>query len=101
MKKTGRQGAWLFCGVLLMGGCGAIPEFLAEAARASAEEALRGTIEGVVGTVIDESVSGLLEATGLDAEFMQDDEEVDEDALEESDEELDEATEDEDRLTRR
>ena len=44
---------WASCSVLLVGGCGAIPEFMVDAARASAKEAIEQSVHDLVGESLD------------------------------------------------
>lgn len=70
MKRRGLNTIFLVGCAGAAGGCGAIPDFLVEAARTSAEEALRETVDGVIDTVFEESLSGLLDFSGLEPEFI-------------------------------
>lgn len=44
---------WVSCSVLLVGGCGAIPEFIVDAAWASAKETIEQTVHDKVGDLLD------------------------------------------------
>ena len=44
---------WVSCSVLLIGGCGAIPEFIVDAAWASAKETIEQSVHDKVGDLLD------------------------------------------------
>lgn len=44
---------WVSCSVLLVGGCGAIPEFIVDAAWTSAKETIEQTVHDKVGALLD------------------------------------------------
>ncbi len=44
---------WVSCSVLLVGGCGAIPEFIVDAARSSAKETIEQSVHDKVGDLLD------------------------------------------------
>lgn len=51
VKTFGRK--WVSCSVLLVGGCGAIPEFIVDAARSSAKETIEQSVHDKVGDLLD------------------------------------------------
>ncbi len=44
---------WVSCSVLLVGGCGTIPEFIVDAAWASAKESIEQSVHDKVGDLLD------------------------------------------------
>ena len=51
VKTFGRK--WVSCSVLLVGGCGAIPEFIVDAAWSSAKETIEQSVHDKVGDLLD------------------------------------------------
>jgi len=66
----------LACGLLLTGGCGAVPELLIEAAKVSAKEAIEKRIDEVIGGTFDDLLSESLDFDNLDLPFGEDEEDA-------------------------
>ena len=72
MYRNSIKRKWLVCGLPLVVGCGAIPEIVVDAARASAKEALEETIDDVVDGVVDQTIGEFLDFEDLDIPFIDD-----------------------------
>ncbi|UCC31472.1 MAG: hypothetical protein JSU86_04190 [Phycisphaerales bacterium] len=96
MNRIGFGKSWLACAALLAGGCGAIPDIIADAARSSAKEALQEAVEDVVDDVIDNTVGELLDFGDFEFPFVEqsEDEVQDGDAFEDEDEDAEESDQD-------
>ena len=63
MNRTGFGKRWLACAALLVGGCGAVPDFIVDAAWSSGKEAIQGAVGDAVDGAIDDTIG---EWPGLD-----------------------------------
>lgn len=77
MKRLDCGKTWLACAALLSGGCGAFPNFIVDAARSSAKEALEEAVGDAVDGVIDDSIGALLDSDGFEFPFVEGSEHVD------------------------
>ena len=60
----------LACGLPLAVGCAEIPDVVADAARASAKEALEETMDDLVNGVVDQTIGGFLDFEDLEIPFV-------------------------------
>ena len=69
MNRTGFGKRWLACAALLAGGCGALPEFIVDAAWLSAKEAVQEAVGDAVDGAIDDTIGVLPDFDDLELPF--------------------------------
>ena len=95
MKRIGFGKRWLACAALLGGGCGAIPDIVADAVLLAAKEALQEAVGDAVDGVIDDTVGDLLDFDDVEFPFAeQSEDEENGDALEDEGEDVQESVQD-------
>ena len=74
MNRIGFDKRWLACVVLVVGGCGAVPDFLLEAGRDAAKETLEKSIEEAIENVLGGGVDDLWNSIDMPRPLDTDDE---------------------------